>query len=273
MPRKSTRQSASSATRASSKRRLSAAITPTKQQRKRAKKVASTPTKSQYFEKEESEESEDSVSEEESKEASDFGSAEVSATENDDEDEDEYESEDDAPRSAKRGPPKKSAGKESQIVFKPGSKLPPGTRLVIQKPKARQAGSTPYRDERIHPNTMLFLKDLLKNNDRNWLKCTTTVQRFSIHWSSYLPLTTRIANDPDFRQSEEDWKSFVECLTQRLVQADETIPELPVKDVVSSPIEHHVKTSLTRPQVFRIYRDVRFSKDQTPYKAGIHFYH
>jgi len=39
-------------------------------------------------------------------------------------------------------------------------------------------------------------------------------------------------HDPDFRQSEKDWFSFVEKLTEKLTTLDETIPELPVKDIV-----------------------------------------
>lgn len=55
-------------------------------------------------------------------------------------------------------------------------------------------------------------------------------------------------HDAEFRQAEKDWHSFVEKLTEKLVEeVDDTIPELPVKDVV-----------------FRIYRDVRFSSDPTP---------
>lgn len=41
-------------------------------------------------------------------------------------------------------------------------------------------------------------------------------------------------------------------MTDKIIAADETIPELPFKDVN-----------------FRIYRDVRFSHDPTPYKARI----
>ncbi|KAF2753298.1 hypothetical protein EJ05DRAFT_210281 [Pseudovirgaria hyperparasitica] len=74
----------------------------------------------------------------------------------------------------------------------------------------------------------MFLVDLTKNNDRHWLKM----------------------NDLDYRQSLHDFNSFLECLTQKIIKADETIPELPVKDII-----------------FRIYRDVRFSKDPTPYKT------
>lgn len=40
-------------------------------------------------------------------------------------------------------------------------------------------------------------------------------------------------HDADFRASERDWHSFVDKLTERLIDIDDTVPELPVKDVVS----------------------------------------
>lgn len=40
-------------------------------------------------------------------------------------------------------------------------------------------------------------------------------------------------HDPDYRVAQKDWASFVESLTQKIIEADETVPELPVKDVVS----------------------------------------
>ncbi|KAI4657753.1 uncharacterized protein J4E78_006141 [Alternaria triticimaculans] len=110
---------------------------------------------------------------------------------------------------------KKVAGEKE--LWKLGAKLAPGTQLIIKKPKARDAGDTPYLDHTIHPNTMLFLKDLTANNDRQWLKHFTT---------------------------------FAEKVSEKIIEADETIPELPVKDVI-----------------YRIYRDIRFSKDPTPYKT------
>lgn len=73
-------------------------------------------------------------------------------------------------RPAKSLPIHKKKADESEL-WKPGAKLEPGTRLVIKKPKARDAGDTPYLDHTIHPNTLLFLKDLAANNDRKWLKC------------------------------------------------------------------------------------------------------
>ncbi|KAL1881508.1 hypothetical protein Plec18167_003104 [Paecilomyces lecythidis] len=48
--------------------------------------------------------------------------------------------------------------------------LGPGKQVFIKKPKAREPGNTPYQDQTIHPNTMLFLQDLKENNERQWLK-------------------------------------------------------------------------------------------------------
>jgi hypothetical protein len=48
--------------------------------------------------------------------------------------------------------------------------LGPGKEVFIAKPKARDAGDVPYRDETLHPNTRLFLLDLAANNERPWLK-------------------------------------------------------------------------------------------------------
>ncbi|KAI1275553.1 hypothetical protein F5Y07DRAFT_172452 [Xylaria sp. FL0933] len=97
----------------------------------------------------------------------------------------------------------------------------------IPLPKLRDTNGIDYGDTKIHPNTLLFLGDLKKNNKRSWLKM----------------------HDPEYRRSQKDWESFVKTLTEKIIEADETIPELPLKDVI-----------------FRIYRDIRFSKDPTPYK-------
>ncbi|PKX96106.1 DUF2461 domain-containing protein [Aspergillus novofumigatus IBT 16806] len=106
--------------------------------------------------------------------------------------------------------------------------LGPGKEVFIKKPKARDPGDIPYQDHTLHPNTMLFLQDLAKHNDRQWLK----------------------AHDADYRASKRDWETFVESLTEKISELDNTIPELPAKDIV-----------------FRIHRDIRFSKDPTPYKT------
>lgn len=67
---------------------------------------------------------------------------------------------------------------------------------------------------------------------------------FNANW----PLNA--AHDGEYRRALKDWQSFVDATTQTLMEVDETIPELPAKDVI-----------------FRIHRDIRFSKDPTPYKV------
>ena len=113
-------------------------------------------------------------------------------------------------------------------LWRPGVKVAGEGEVFIALPKAKSAGSTPYKDEAIHPNTIEFLGDLAKNNDRDWLK----------------------THDADYRQALKDWNSFVDALTPKIIEKDETIPELPNKDLT-----------------FRIYRDIRFSPDPTPYKT------
>ncbi len=45
-------------------------------------------------------------------------------------------------------------------------------------------------------------------------------------------------HDPDYRQSWKDWESFVEALTEKISEIDETIPELPAKDLVRMRSDH-----------------------------------
>ncbi|KAF2839818.1 hypothetical protein M501DRAFT_917038, partial [Patellaria atrata CBS 101060] len=199
-----------------------------------------TLTKSKYFEPASSEaESESVIENEESGYEDEDAAVEPSSEESEVEDDTAFSTEEDTK-------PKKKAGRRtlksqsSSVGLQKRGKgsellregadigLLPGTQVIIDKPKARPAGGTPYSDDTIHPNTMLFLGDLAKNNQREWLK----------------------THDLDYRQSLQDFQSFLESMTQKLIEVDETIPELPVKDII-----------------FRIYRDVRFSKDQTPYKG------
>jgi hypothetical protein len=173
MPRKFTKDASAPASRSSSKR--PAQDTPTRQS-KRARASA----RKSYVEPD-SDDDEQSVkkspapsNEDEVSEASDFDEA------GDVEPSSESELED-APSSDEEVKPKKSGGKKSlpfhskkgkeEELWKSGAKLAPGTQVIIKKPKARDAGDTPYTDGTLHSNTMLFLKDLAKNNDRTWLKC------------------------------------------------------------------------------------------------------
>lgn len=227
------------------KRALSPArSTPTSRQSKRLKSspatsTKTTPKKSKYFEHDSSEpeseseiEKEGSGYEDEDESASLVSSPPESEVEDQDED---SASEDAAPRKRRKVGRKSNGnavptGKKGQELWRPGVKstAAPGEAVFIKLPKPREAGKTPYTDSTIHPNTFLFLKDLRANNDREWLKM----------------------HDADYRQSKKDFDSFVEVLTEKVIEKDETIPELPPKDLT-----------------FRIYRDIRFSPDPTPYKS------
>ncbi|BEI85586.1 hypothetical protein CcaverHIS002_0509870 [Cutaneotrichosporon cavernicola] len=87
---------------------------------------------------------------------------------------------------------------------------------------------------RISNNTLLFLKALMNptNNDRDWFR-----------W-----------HEPAFRQAEKEFRDFVDVLQERMAEVDEEVPVLPAKDICH-----------------RIYRDVRFTSDKTPYKCNFAF--
>jgi hypothetical protein len=57
--------------------------------------------------------------------------------------------------------------------------------MVIELPREKDPGDIPYEDERIHPNTMEFLKDLKKNNKREWLKFHDAPYRWVL---TFLPI-------------------------------------------------------------------------------------
>ncbi|WVR08496.1 hypothetical protein IAU60_005551 [Kwoniella sp. DSM 27419] len=84
---------------------------------------------------------------------------------------------------------------------------------------------------RISQNTLNFLKNLQipERNDREWFR----------------------SHEPAFRQAEKEWKAFVAIVQNKFHEADDEVPLLPPKDVIH-----------------RIYRDVRFSSDKTPYKRN-----
>ncbi|KAF5013826.1 hypothetical protein FDECE_183 [Fusarium decemcellulare] len=155
---------------------------------------------------------------------------------------DETEDSDPPPKKRRGRPPKKQAKREEsedpyedELVQEPEEEeeedeededAPPKV-TIIPLEKMRDTDGVDYEDFKLHKNTMLFLRDLKANNRRPWLK----------------------SHDGEYRRALQDWNSFVERTTESIIEADETIPELPVKDVI-----------------FRIHRDIRFSKDPTPYK-------
>jgi uncharacterized protein (TIGR02453 family) len=78
-------------------------------------------------------------------------------------------------------------------------------------------------------STLEFLKKLKKNNNRDWFN----------------------ANKGLYEDAKADFDTFAFELIQEIGQYDESVASLQPKDCT-----------------FRIYKDVRFSKDKTPYKTN-----
>jgi uncharacterized protein (TIGR02453 family) len=75
-----------------------------------------------------------------------------------------------------------------------------------------------------------FLKDIAKNNNRDWFE----------------------KNKPKYLEAKSQFEDFLESFHKELIKVDEKLAAL-------NP----------RKQGFRIYRDVRFSKDKRPYKVNM----
>lgn len=81
---------------------------------------------------------------------------------------------------------------------------------------------------KISKSTLQFLTDLKANNDRDWFA----------------------ANKPRYEAANKEFHQFVDALILEIQKFDPTLVHYTAKDCV-----------------FRIYRDVRFSKDKSPYKT------
>lgn len=81
----------------------------------------------------------------------------------------------------------------------------------------------------ITPSTIKFLKDLKKNNNKPWFD----------------------AHRKDYEMAKSDFAGFIQKIIDTLGKKDITIKDLKAKDCM-----------------FRINRDVRFSKDKSPYKTN-----
>jgi uncharacterized protein (TIGR02453 family) len=82
----------------------------------------------------------------------------------------------------------------------------------------------------LQPATIKFLKDLKKNNNKLWFD----------------------ANRKKFEEAKSDFETFIQSIIESYSKKDPTIKELKAKGCT-----------------FRINRDIRFSKDKTPYKINL----
>ena len=79
------------------------------------------------------------------------------------------------------------------------------------------------------PATIKFLKDLKKNNDKSWFD----------------------AHRPQYETAKKNFEAFIQAVIDKQGRQDPSIKELTAKSCM-----------------FRINRDVRFSKDKAPYKTN-----
>lgn len=82
----------------------------------------------------------------------------------------------------------------------------------------------------ISQKTLKFLEDLKQNNDRDWF----------------------LVNKARFEEAKKEFEQFIDNLILEIAKFD-------------SSISHHTAKDC----IFRIYRDVRFSKDKSPYKTHL----
>jgi len=81
----------------------------------------------------------------------------------------------------------------------------------------------------IHKQTIQFLKELKKHNDRDWFH----------------------ANKEKYDAAKENFHEFVQVLIKKIAQFEPALAEINAKDCI-----------------FRINRDIRFAKDKSPYKIN-----
>ncbi|GAC98166.1 hypothetical protein PHSY_005755 [Pseudozyma hubeiensis SY62] len=111
-----------------------------------------------------------------------------------------------------------------------GDDWAPGVTRVVAKLVGPPQSGHVARGE-LSPNVLKFLADLQANNDRDWFARYDAVYRYC--WKNFGEFADAVLNDI-------------------MEKVDDTVPWLPTKDLV-----------------YRIYRDVRFSNDKTPYKTNL----
>src|SRR5262245_24791864 len=85
----------------------------------------------------------------------------------------------------------------------------------------------------LQSSTLKFLRDLKKNNNKEWFD----------------------SNRKTYEAARKDFEAFLEKVLNKLSQSDDSIKNLKPKDCL-----------------FRINRDIRFSKDKSPYKTNFGAY-
>lgn len=146
---------------------------------KRPKRASTSGLKSKYFESKDAAEDSHGTTPSASDHGSGYEEDSAPAESSEGSERSEVSEEDEPPRQPR------GKGREASRTAKGGGRalngtdlakagvktgLGPGTQVIMKKPKARSPGKVPYSDDTIHPNTILFLRELKENNRREWLK-------------------------------------------------------------------------------------------------------
>lgn len=170
--------------------------TPEASGRRRSGRISSSGTKSKYFEADSDEES-DPISSDHTKPSNGSGKKRGRPAKNaklpvssrgkrakiesdhDDDDEDEYADEN-----------SEAELEEDDEEDEEDDENAPPRVTITPLVKLRETGGVPYEDDRLHKNTLLFLKDLKANNKRTWLKCECIHSRLALYTIPYTKLPT-----------------------------------------------------------------------------------
>lgn len=169
---------------------------------------------------------------------------------NDDDDEEEAESADDDfedtsyvnTRKAKKGNSTTSANKSTTTATKKSPakkpaakknasslKVVPTKTFLVSPLKIPHPKNGPFADA-IQPETLEFIRDLKLNNDREYM----------------------MLNQDRCDQAKADFMDFIRMVKEGLLEADPDVMDQEPKD-----------------SMMRIYRDIRFSNDKSPYKSQL----
>ncbi|KAI9234280.1 hypothetical protein MVEG_11824 [Podila verticillata NRRL 6337] len=133
------------------------------------------------------------------------------------------------PKSSKSSKSSTKTSQSSPKKTKSNETVVPTQEWVVSKLKIPRPKGGPAADA-VQPETLEFIRDLKENNDREYM----------------------FLNQERFLAAKTDFMDFIRMVKEGLLEADPDVMDQEPKD-----------------SMMRIYRDIRFSNDKTPYKRQL----